>query len=101
MPAECERTRFFCSCATSPCEIRTSASAPKPVFTPYTAGASSPRATTLSITPRERVIAALAAGAIATRAPRRATASIASRVSGVSPSVITAWVYAPVRSAVK
>ncbi len=33
-PVECDRTRFFCSCRTSPAEMRVSLRAPKPVFTP-------------------------------------------------------------------
>ena len=75
IPAACERTRLRCNWARSSGLMWRTASAPKPVDTPYTGSGLAARA---SITSRARATPSIASGAVSTRAPSRATASTSS-----------------------
>ncbi len=76
-PAAWLRTRLVCNCARLSCGIRTSASLPKPVFTPYTV---CPAASIRSIIARLAAMRAPAPRRYSTRQPSSETASISARL---------------------
>jgi hypothetical protein len=86
LPAACERTSDFCSCARFSAGMCRVASAPKPVEMPY---AGTGAAASCSTTERAFSMATTASSPSSTGAPSRATATTSAKESGPTPTVTT------------